>query len=178
MERAARRLHERDLLHRVPRELEFHREMVTAERVVALRAVVGGGEAAPVAGAPVVVHDDLLVELPEGVRRALSELRLPREEAKRLFDYIVEQSQRSKTEVLGLIGTEVKGFLRTLSLEDELRRALAGMKVKIQAEITFEEVSGKGGSVQLQTNIASNVQTSPPERPAPPADPPQPERRS
>jgi polyhydroxyalkanoate synthesis regulator phasin len=74
----------------------------------------------------------------ESVRRVLSEWRLPREEARRFLDFLIEQSQKSKGEILSLVGTEFKAFLRTLNLEGELRRLLMEMRIRIQADITFE----------------------------------------
>jgi polyhydroxyalkanoate synthesis regulator phasin len=103
----------------------------------------------------------------EGVRRALADLRLPREEARRLLDYILEQSQRTKTEVVALVGSEVKSFLRTLSLEEELRRALSGMRVRIEADITFEQIEGGGPRLELKirdkSTPAADLGAEPPE---------------
>jgi polyhydroxyalkanoate synthesis regulator phasin len=78
----------------------------------------------------------------EGVRRVLSDLRLPREEARRLIEYLSEQSQRSKAELMTLVSSEIRGLFRTLNVEQELRRVLSEMRIKIQAEITFEPRNG------------------------------------
>jgi polyhydroxyalkanoate synthesis regulator phasin len=85
----------------------------------------------------------------EGVRRVLSDLRLPREEARRLLDYLTEQSQRSKSELMALVTSEIRTLFRTLNLEHELRRVLADMRIKVQAEITFEPNQASGGTSRL-----------------------------
>jgi polyhydroxyalkanoate synthesis regulator phasin len=86
----------------------------------------------------------------EGVRRMLSDLRLPREEARKLFDYLVDQSSKSKADLVNLIGTEVKAFLRTLDLEEELRRVLTGLKVQVRADISFDRRSGDEPQVGIE----------------------------
>lgn len=100
----------------------------------------------------------------ESVRRLLADLRLPREEAKRLYDYLVEQSQKSKSEVLNLVGSEVKGFLKTLNLEHELQRILAGMRIRIQADITFEARDGSAPPSRFDVSV-QQVDAGPPAEP-------------
>ncbi len=103
------------------------------------------------------------------VRRALTDLRLPRDEAKRVFDYLLEQSQKSKNDLVSMVGAEVKSFLRQLSLEDELRRALEGMRVKIQAEITFERQASGDPTPRVQLELrARGLEGAAPVDPAPP----------
>jgi polyhydroxyalkanoate synthesis regulator phasin len=91
----------------------------------------------------------------ESVRRLISEWRLPREEARRFLDYLVEQSQRSKGEILSLVSAEFKGFLRTLNLEEQFRRILAEMRIRIQADITFERREDGAWKPELGLRVAS-----------------------
>ena len=81
----------------------------------------------------------------ESVRRMLSDLRLPREEARRLLDYLIDQSSKSKTDLLNLIGTEFKAFLKTLDLEEEVRRVLAGLTIQVKADISFDRRAPEDG---------------------------------
>lgn len=69
----------------------------------------------------------------EGIRSALSDLRLPKE----VIAYLVQQTDRSRRELFRGISSELKGFLNRIDLPGELRKALTGLKVEVNAEIRF-----------------------------------------
>ncbi|MBI2571735.1 MAG: hypothetical protein HYV63_32395 [Candidatus Schekmanbacteria bacterium] len=86
----------------------------------------------------------------EGLRRMISEIRLPRDEAKKLIDFLIDQSRRSKEEALSLVGSEVNKFLRTMNFEDEMRRMLSGLRIHVRAEISFERLDDESQPTELR----------------------------
>jgi hypothetical protein len=53
--------------------------------------------------------------------------------------FLSQQTDRTRKEVSRVLSEEVKGFLRSLDLQGEIRKALTGMTVKVRAEISFTE---------------------------------------
>lgn len=82
----------------------------------------------------------------EGIRNMLTEMRLPKD----AMAYVVQQTERSRKELFRAVSEELKGFLKGVDLTGEIRKALTGLKVQVNAEIRFvDEGSGKT-SVQVQ----------------------------
>lgn len=72
----------------------------------------------------------------EGIRNALSELRLPKD----AVSYLMQQTERSRKELFRAVSDELKGFLQGVDVTRAMRKALTGLKVEVKAEFRFIEV--------------------------------------
>lgn len=75
----------------------------------------------------------------EGIRTAVKELKLPKE----ALASALAQADKTKAEVLRIVGTEVRTFLQSAALQDELIDVLTKLQWEIRAEVAFQE--GEGG---------------------------------
>lgn len=71
----------------------------------------------------------------EGIRNALGDLRLPKE----AIGYIVEQTDKARRDVHRVVEDQLKGFLERIDVRRELRKALVGMRMEIEAKVRFVE---------------------------------------
>lgn len=69
----------------------------------------------------------------EGIRNAVTDLRLPKD----AIAYLAQQTERTRREVFSAVSEEVKGFLKNIDANKALRKALAGMRVEVKAELRF-----------------------------------------
>lgn len=74
----------------------------------------------------------------EGIRNAVSDLRLPKD----AIAYLAQQTERTRRELYRMVSDEVKGFLGNIDINRALRKALAGMKVEVRAELRFVDENG------------------------------------
>jgi hypothetical protein len=75
-------------------------------------------------------------------------MRLPKD----AIGYLVQQTNNSRREVLRIVSQELKGFLRNADITGALRKALAGMKLEVKAEIRFVEDGVQMQSVTRQSS--------------------------
>ncbi|MBC7792732.1 MAG: hypothetical protein H7Z43_03410 [Clostridia bacterium] len=81
----------------------------------------------------------------EGIRNVVSDMRLPKD----AIAYLAQQTERTRREVFRAVSEEVKGFLRNIDAQNALRKALAGMRVEVKAELRFiDEGAENGGRKQ------------------------------
>ena len=92
----------------------------------------------------------------EGVRSALSEMRLPKE----AIGFLVQQTGNTRRELSRLVAEELKGFLRNADFSATVRKALAGMKLEVRAEIRLVEDGARLESLTTET-AASPASTRP-----------------
>ncbi len=88
----------------------------------------------------------------EGIRGALSDLRLPKE----ALSYLAQQTDRTRKELFGAVTNEVKGFLQGVDLGGALRKALTGLKLQVKAEIRFVDAQAS------ESTVSVNVQPTKP----------------
>ncbi|MBN2359282.1 MAG: hypothetical protein JXR83_07495 [Deltaproteobacteria bacterium] len=69
----------------------------------------------------------------EGLRSALSDLKLPKE----AIAYLAAQADRSKRELSNAIARELRSFLDGVDLSRVLRRVLAGMTLEFTTQVRF-----------------------------------------
>ncbi len=69
----------------------------------------------------------------EGVRRLANEFSLPKD----VVRYLVQQAQSTKDELFRIIAAELRGFLESLNLNEELQRLLTSLSFEIKTEIRF-----------------------------------------
>lgn len=68
----------------------------------------------------------------QGLKRALGELRLPKD----AVTFVVSQAEKSRKDISRLVGGEIRNAIDQLDLAGELRRALAGLDVDIRIRFT------------------------------------------
>ena len=69
----------------------------------------------------------------DGVRSILGELKLPKEAAQ----FVINQVGRTKEDLFRMIASEIRGFLDSTNISEELRRALTGMSLEISTTVRF-----------------------------------------
>lgn len=71
----------------------------------------------------------------EGIRKILGEIEIPRD----AIQYMVNQSDRTKEQVFGVVQTEVRNFLDRLDLSGTAKQILDGMTLELTTTITFRD---------------------------------------
>ena len=69
----------------------------------------------------------------EGIRRIANEFSLPKDVA----NYLITQAQGTKDELFRIVASELRGFLESLNLNEELQRLLTSLSFEIKTEIRF-----------------------------------------
>lgn len=109
--------HEQDL------DPALHEEKVRARGVTDLfRKVVVSGVGA-------------LFMTEEGIRSAVKELKLPKE----ALASALAQAERTKGEILRIVGSEVRTFLQSARLQEELIEVLTQLQWEVRAEVAFQK---------------------------------------
>jgi hypothetical protein len=75
----------------------------------------------------------------EGIRKSLGDLKIPKD----AMAYLLETMRKQKDEVLGAVAQELGRFFSKVKVHEELRKALTGMSVHLDAKLTFDQ--GKKG---------------------------------
>lgn len=78
-----------------------------------------------------------------GLRQVFADMQ-PTKQAR---DYLIRQLLKSKDEILKLVLSEIKKFLQKVDIHEEVRKAMEGMTLEINATVT---VKGKGRSLSTQ----------------------------
>lgn len=69
----------------------------------------------------------------DGVRSILGELKLPKEAAQ----FVINQVGKTKEDLFRMIASEIRGFLDSTNISEELRKALTGMSLEISTTVRF-----------------------------------------
>ena len=69
----------------------------------------------------------------EGIRRLASDFHLPKDVA----NYLIAQAASSKDELFRIMAKELRGFLETINLQQELQKLLTSLSFEIKTEIRF-----------------------------------------
>ncbi len=75
----------------------------------------------------------------EGIRGLVGELKLPKE----LIGSLLAQADRTKQDLVRTLGEEVRRFLESAALHEELAKLLTDMTIEVKAEVKLKP--GKGG---------------------------------
>jgi hypothetical protein len=67
----------------------------------------------------------------EGVRKVASQLKLPKE----ALGLLLQQAEKTKDDIGRLVSDEVRKFLQSDRLRDELLKVIAGMTIEVRAEV-------------------------------------------
>lgn len=95
----------------------------------------------------------------EGIRSAVKELKLPKE----VLASALAQADKTKADILRIVGTEVRSFLQSAALQDELIEMLTKLQWEIHAEVAFRE--GEGGLPRPVLDAKVQVKRRPGKRP-------------
>jgi hypothetical protein len=69
----------------------------------------------------------------EGVRKLATEFSLPKDVAR----YLIQQAGSARDELFRIVATELRNFLESLNLNEELQRLLTSLSFEIKTEIRF-----------------------------------------
>ena len=70
----------------------------------------------------------------EGIRSLVKEMKLPKE----VIGAVIAQADRTKSDVARVVGTEVRSFLESTRMREELVRMLTQMRLEVRAEVGFK----------------------------------------
>jgi hypothetical protein len=80
----------------------------------------------------------------EGIRRFTREMKLPKEVA----GYLVDTASSTKDEFLRILAREVREFLQTINLSEEIAKMLTMLSFEVKTEIRFIPNDEKYGGVE------------------------------
>ena len=89
----------------------------------------------------------------EGARSILGEMKLPKEAAQ----FVLNQVSKTKEDLFGRISSEIRGFLESVSLSEELRKVLSTTSLQISTTIRFVD---EEGSLQPRPKSKVTVKTT------------------
>lgn len=71
----------------------------------------------------------------EGIRTAVKELKLPKE----ALSSALAQADKTKAEVLRIVGNEVRSFLQSANLQEQLIEVMTRLQWDVRAEVAFKK---------------------------------------
>lgn len=71
----------------------------------------------------------------EGIRAAVKELKLPKE----ALSSALAQADKTKAEVLRIVGNEVRSFLQSANLQEQLIEVMTRLQWDVRAEVAFKK---------------------------------------
>ena len=86
----------------------------------------------------------------DGIRNAVGDLRLPKE----AIQFLLTQTDNGRREVVRIVSEELKDFLRGMDLTGELRSALVGLTLEVNASVKIKDEA-------LDTEVHSSVVSVP-----------------
>jgi hypothetical protein len=84
----------------------------------------------------------------EGIRNVVGDLKLPKE----ILASLVTQADRTKQELVRTLGEEVRRFLESAAVHEELHRLLTDVTIEVKAEVRLRP--GKAPEVISQPQVA------------------------
>jgi hypothetical protein len=89
----------------------------------------------------------------EGIRSLAGQLKLPKE----VLGYILGQAEKTKDEVGRVVSEELRRFLQSEKLRDELLKLVSGMTIEVKAQIRLvphpENEEGEQGEAPARTKV-------------------------
>ncbi len=89
----------------------------------------------------------------EGIRKMASDFHLPKDVA----SFLIQQAATSKDELFRIVAKELRNFLETVNLNQELQKLLTSLSFEIKTEIRFipndESVAGVKPDVKKQVAV-------------------------
>ena len=101
----------------------------------------------------------------ETLRGQLSEMKLPKE----AMGYVVNQADKTKKEIIDVVGREARAFFGRLEVDKVVGKLLVGTTIEINTKIRIMPKEGGGFGVNVEKNdtalVKTDVPTSTDERP-------------
>lgn len=100
----------------------------------------------------------------EALRGQLAEMKLPKE----AMGYVVNQADKTKREIIEVVGREARTFFGRLEVDKVVGKLLVGTTIEINTKIRILPKEGGGVGVSVEKNDAALVKTeeaAPEERP-------------
>ncbi|HYO53559.1 hypothetical protein [Archangium sp.] len=91
----------------------------------------------------------------EGIRSLAGQLKLPKE----VLGYILGQAEKTKDEVGRVVSEELRRFLQSEKLRDELLKLVSGMTIEVKAQIRLVPPEGREEGEPGETGRAKVVVT-------------------
>lgn len=91
----------------------------------------------------------------EGIRRLARQLKLPKE----ALSFLLQQAEKTKDEVGRVVTDELRKFLQSERLRDELLKLLAGMTIEVKAEVRLVPDRVKGEATLLPKVSVNDLHT-------------------
>jgi hypothetical protein len=92
----------------------------------------------------------------EGIRKIASDFHLPKDVA----NFLIQQAANSKDELFRIVAKELRAFLETINLNQELQKLLTSLSFEIKTEVRFipndEAVGGVKPDVKRQMAVKRN----------------------
>ena len=92
----------------------------------------------------------------EGIRNAVSDLKLPREAVSSLL----AQTEKARADFFRMVAIELRGFLEEANLAGELRKVLVGLSLDVQASISFRSTEDGGVRAEVDSGGAGKRRSS------------------
>jgi len=70
----------------------------------------------------------------EGIRSLVKEMKLPKE----VIGAVIAQADRTKSDIARVVGSEVRSFLESTRMREELVRMLTQIRLEVRAEVGFK----------------------------------------
>lgn len=74
----------------------------------------------------------------EGIRSVVKELKLPKD----ALASALAQAEKTKADVVRIVGQEVNAFLRSAQVREEMLKVLSELRLEIRAEVSFKPKGG------------------------------------
>ncbi len=81
----------------------------------------------------------------EGIRNLVGELKLPKE----LIGALLSQADRTKQDVIRILGEEIRRFFESAQLHQEILKLLTDVTIEVKTEIRLHPDEGKGLKPQM-----------------------------
>ncbi len=86
----------------------------------------------------------------EGVRKLANDVKLPKDVA----NYLIQQAGTTKNELFRVVAGELRGFLESLNLNEELARLLTSLSFEIKTEIRFIPNDAQKPRPKIKSSVA------------------------
>jgi hypothetical protein len=93
----------------------------------------------------------------EGIRKTVSELKLPKE----ALGYLTNQADRTRREASRIVRKELRRFLNSEAFRDQVAHFLSGMTLEIKAEI---RIKPQEGGPKPEVDATMNVKSASPSK--------------
>jgi hypothetical protein len=94
----------------------------------------------------------------EGIRKTVSELKLPKE----ALGYLAQQADRTRTEANRIVRKELRRFLNSEAFKQQIGQALSGLTLEIKAEVRLRpDVSGPKPDIQAKMRVKNSPKDEP-----------------